>query len=92
MTETPHESTSESPDRRGFQALGEPAGRAEQRLEELRTLSLAERGELIASACRTASLIQQSRMEGGLPPARPAPWPASTWALLRKHARDAQQR
>lgn len=66
-------------------------GREKDHLERMRSLTLAERGEMIRSACRTASLLEQSRMAGGLPPGRRAPWPPSTLDLLRKHARDAQQ-
>lgn len=65
--------------------------REKQHLERLRSLTFAERAELILSACRTASLLEQSRVAGGLPPARRAPWPPSTLDLLRKYARDVQQ-
>jgi hypothetical protein len=65
-------------------------GQQRQRVERIRSLSLAERGELIVSACRTASLIEQSRFGCGLPPTRRAPWPASTLALLKKHSANAQ--
>jgi hypothetical protein len=60
-------------------------------LERIRSLDLAERGEMILSACRTASLLEQSRMASGLPPVQPAPWPASTLEWLRRQARDVQQ-
>jgi len=56
----------------------------------LRSLSLKERAELLESACRSAMAILEGRERAGLPPARPAPWPVSTLALLRKHARDAR--
>ena len=60
-------------------------------LERIRSLDLAQRGEMILSACRTASLIEQSRLASGLPPVQPAPWPESTWEWLRRYARDVQQ-
>ncbi len=56
----------------------------------IRKLSLAERSEMVLSACRTASLIEQSRLAGGLAPARRAPWPVSVLALLKRHASNAQ--
>ena len=52
----------------------------------LRGLSLRERSELIESACEAAALIYRSRLAAGLPADEPAPWPASTWEFLRKHA------
>jgi hypothetical protein len=55
-------------------------------LARLRTLSLRERGELIESACEAATVIYRSRRAAGLPDVEPAPWPASTWEFLRKHA------
>jgi hypothetical protein len=53
----------------------------------LRGLTLEQRGESIEAACRAAMEIECSRRDNGLPPSVPAPWPASTWALLSKHAR-----
>jgi len=55
-------------------------------LMRLRSLSMAERGALIESACEAAAVIQRGRITAGLPRGEPAPWPASTWDFLRKHA------
>jgi len=63
----------------------------DQQIQWLRSLSLEERGELIASACRAAAVIERSRIQSGLPPTQRAPWPESTWELLRKHAPNAQK-
>ena len=52
----------------------------------LRALSLGERSRLIESACEAAAVIYRSRLAAGLPDVEPAPWPASTWEFLRKHA------
>jgi hypothetical protein len=54
---------------------------------ELRRLTLEQRGQLIAAACRAAAEIERSRRENGLPPSVSAPWPTSTWEFLKKHAR-----
>ena len=58
----------------------------EDDLAELRKMSLEERGRLIVLACRAADAILAGRRESGLPDEQPAPWPASTLALLKKHA------
>ena len=52
----------------------------------LRKLSMDERSALIESACQAAMLIQQSRKAAGLPRPESAPWPASTWEFLKRHA------
>ena len=52
----------------------------------LRTLSVRQRAELIASACETAAAIRRSRLAAGLGDIEPAPWPASTWQFLKEHA------
>jgi hypothetical protein len=57
-----------------------------QDLARLRTLSMTERGRLIAQACEAAAAIQRSRRAAGLPDVQPDPWPQSTWDFLRKHA------
>jgi hypothetical protein len=54
-------------------------------MERLRASSLRERGVMIELACEAAVTIDRSRRAAGLP-AAPAPWPASTWEFLRKHA------
>jgi hypothetical protein len=56
-------------------------------VRRLQQLSLQERGELLMAACRAAAEIEASRLCMGLPPARPAPWPESTWMFLAEAAR-----
>ena len=60
----------------------------EAEIERLRGLSDRERGEEILAVCRAAAMIHAGRVASGLPPATPAPWPASTWEFLRKCAAD----
>jgi hypothetical protein len=55
-------------------------------LLRLRALSMAERSALIESACAAAAAIQRSRIAAGFPRSEPAPWPASTWDFLKRHA------
>jgi hypothetical protein len=55
-------------------------------IARLRALSERERSRLIESACEAAAVIYRSRLAAGLPDMEPAPWPASTWAFLRRHA------
>jgi hypothetical protein len=62
------------------------AALAEEDIRRLRALSLRERGALIVSACEAAAVIYRSRLAAGLRDAEPAPWPASTWEFLKKHA------
>jgi len=57
-----------------------------EQLERLRSLSLVERGALIAAAREAAAIIQRSRAAAGLPPSTPAPWPASTREFMKRHA------
>lgn len=64
----------------------------EQRdLNRLRAIPLDERGYLIIAACRAAVEIEESRMRMGLDPARPAPWPESTWNFLAEAARRVRE-
>jgi hypothetical protein len=56
-------------------------------IEQLRQLSLEDRGKLIGVACRAAAKIEASRTRIGLPPTEPAPWPDSTWNYLAEWAR-----
>ena len=56
----------------------------------LRSLSDAERSRMIESACEAAALIDRNRLAAGLGDVEPAPWPASTWEFLRKHAADVR--
>jgi len=58
----------------------------EAEIARLRALGERERGRLIESACEAAAEIYRSRLAAGLPDVEPAPWPASTWEFLRKHA------
>ena len=58
----------------------------------LRSLTLEERAQMLASACRAAARIQEGRLASGLPPAQPAPWPASTLEFMRRHAPNARSR
>jgi hypothetical protein len=53
----------------------------------LRAASLKERGERLIAVCRTATEIEESRLRSGLPPTKPAPWPASTWSFLKNASR-----
>ena len=62
-----------------------------EEIEFLRSLSLDERGRMIASACRAAAKIARSRLENGLPPIVSAPWPVSTWEFLKKNAPNARR-
>jgi hypothetical protein len=60
-------------------------------ISRLRSLTLEERGEMILSACRSAALIEQGRIESGLGPSQPLPWPRSTLAFLKKHAPNGKR-
>ncbi len=65
----------------------------EQRdLERIRKMSMEERGELLASACRAAAEIEASRAAMGMPSIKPAPWPESTWKFLAEAARRAREK
>ena len=60
----------------------------DERIEELRSLTMEERGQLIVLACRAAARIEQDRELSGLEPVQPAPWPRSTFEFLCKHTRN----
>jgi hypothetical protein len=60
-------------------------------LESVRAMSMDERGILLAAACRDAAAVERSRIESGLPPSQPAPWPASTWAFLAEAVRRLRE-
>jgi len=62
----------------------------EAELAKLRSLTMRQRAALFKSACEAAMAIERSRRAAGLPPTEPAPWPASTWEFLRKHATGGQ--
>jgi hypothetical protein len=53
--------------------------------------TLEERSRRLSLACRGALSIALSRRQAGLPDPTPAPWPASTWEFLARHARQARQ-
>ncbi len=62
------------------------AARKADDLLRLRSLSMAQRSALLESACEAAAIILRSRIAAGLPRSEPAPWPASTWEYLKRHA------
>lgn len=62
----------------------EPPELAEEELEAFRALSFAERGRLLAIACRAAVRLDRSRRKAGLPEPAPDPWPQSTWEFLKQ--------
>lgn len=70
----------------GMKLPVEPAAVASDEIESLRAMSLAERGRLVAIACRSASRLAQSRKRAGFAEPQPEPWPQSTWDFLRSHA------
>lgn len=55
-------------------------------LNAFRASTLAQRGHLLAIACRAAARLQRCRLQAGLPDPGPDPWPPSTWEFLKKHA------
>ena len=55
--------------------------------DRLRQLSMEERGDLLATACRDAAEIEASKIKMGMPPSQPVPWPKSTWLFLAEAAR-----
>lgn len=58
-----------------------------EHLDRLPAMSMREKGDLLIKACRSAAQIEASRIQMGLPPTQPAPWPESTWKYLRECAR-----
>ena len=69
----------------------EPEEIERDELERLRGMSLADRGRLLAMACRAAARLDRSRAAAGLPPPAEEPWPKSTWEFLRNQARQHAQ-
>jgi hypothetical protein len=66
---------------------------SEQRdLESVLKTSFVERGELLTIACHDAAAIEVSRLQMGLPPSQPAPWPESTWNFFAEAARRVRQK
>ena len=59
--------------------------------KRLRTLSMRERGEWVAGVCSAAAKIHAGRIASGLPPAKPTPWPDSTWVLLKRLTANAKR-
>jgi hypothetical protein len=55
-------------------------------VNRLRSLTMDERAAMLEAACKAAAVLLRSRAEAGLPPSRPAPWPASTWEFQKRHA------
>ena len=68
-----------------------PREMVETPIEELRSLSLDERGDLIIAACESAAIIAESRKAMGFPPVEPAPWPESTIEFFRRHAPNGRK-
>jgi hypothetical protein len=62
-----------------------------QGLECVRAMSVAERSEMLAVACRDAEEIEASRLKMGFGPSQPAPWPDSTWTFLAEAALRVRQ-
>ncbi len=60
-------------------------------VDRFRKLSLSQRGDLLALACRAAAKIEASRIQMGLPPTQPEPWPESTWKFLAECARRVRE-
>jgi len=58
----------------------------EVEFRRLRELSLEERGRMLHAACRAAAQLAAARSAAGLPDPVPAPWPASTFEFLKRHA------
>jgi hypothetical protein len=58
----------------------------EVEFRRLRELSLEERGRMLHAACQAAAQLVASRRAAGLPDPMPAPWPASTFEFLKRHA------
>lgn|GEM_PF-1456511 len=78
--------TSEHTTNIGFPARlpHEPEEIARDEIEAFRRMSFAERGRLLAIACRTAAKLDRSRRAAGLPEPVPEPWPESTWEFLKR--------
>jgi hypothetical protein len=62
----------------------EPDQIAQEEIEAFRRMSFAERGRLLAVACRAAAKLDRSRRAAGLPEPVPEPWPESTWEFLKR--------
>ena len=58
----------------------------EVEFRRLQELSLEERGRMLHAACQTAAQLAEARRAAGLPDPVPAPWPASTFEFLKRHA------
>jgi hypothetical protein len=64
----------------------EPGEIEARELQAFRQASPAERGRLLAVACRSAARLDRSRRRAGLPDPVPEPWPESTWEFLKQQA------
>jgi hypothetical protein len=71
-----------------FNTIAEWEGRE---LKCVQKIPLKERGELLTIACQDAAAIEASRIQMGLPPSQPAPWPDSTWKFLAEAAQRVRQ-
>lgn len=69
----------------------EAARDAKAEVADLTRLNDYQRGLLIISACQAAMAIEHGKMQSGLPPSQPSPWPKSTWEFLKKSTRDARK-
>jgi hypothetical protein len=54
--------------------------------ERVGQLTLQQRADLVDAACGAAVELAAERRRLGIPPISPAPWPESTWDLLRRFA------
>jgi hypothetical protein len=59
-------------------------------LECVQKIPFAERGELLRIACQDAEAMEASRLQMGLAPSQPAPWPDSTWKFLAEAAQHVR--
>lgn len=64
----------------------EPEEIARQEIQFFRQASTAERGRMVARACRAAARLDRSRRLAGLLAAVAEPWPESTWEFLKQQA------
>lgn len=60
-------------------------------IARFRELSDTEKLSMLDQACLAAEEIEHSRLAAGLPPSLPAPWPASTWVFLKRHAANVRR-
>jgi hypothetical protein len=63
-----------------------------ERLDRFRSMSFAERAAIFEGLCDSAMAILRSRKASGFPDPKPAPWPESTWEILRRDAANVRRR